>query len=120
MLAGIRHNLFKLTAVHRKRLLAEHRLACTQCEQRIVFMKRVGCPDINSIHLRIIDQILVRGMSYGNAVLSGKFICTLLIARTYSIGKPVRCMGQIGCELVRDPACAENSPFYLVSVTDCH
>ncbi|MNO09589.1 hypothetical protein D3C81_2328590 [compost metagenome] len=54
MLTGICDDFFKLAAVHGKRLLTENGFAGTERKQRILPMEWMRCPDIDSIHLRVI------------------------------------------------------------------
>lgn len=120
MLTGIGYYLLQFTTVHSKRLLAQHSLACTQREQRVLTVERMRRSYINGIHLRIVNQLFVGRICHRNTVIRRELIGALLRARADCISHAVAGMGQIRSELMGDPACAENAPFYLVSVIFCH
>ncbi|MNC44329.1 hypothetical protein D3C75_932320 [compost metagenome] len=78
MLAGISHDFFQFPAVHSERLLTQHSLAGAQRKQCVLFMKRMRCPDIDGINLRVVHQFFIGGVCNGNAVILGEFIRAFL------------------------------------------
>ncbi|MNC79488.1 hypothetical protein D3C75_1319800 [compost metagenome] len=51
------------------------------------------CTDVDCIHLRVVNQLLVSGIGYGNPVVFGEFVGTFLSARSDSIGDAITGMG---------------------------
>src|SRR5438876_4518790 len=109
--AGGDAHLLCLRRVHSQRLLAQHVLACRNSTQRPLLVQAVDQRDVDRLHLRILEERLVRGAHTRDPMTRSDLLCPRLVSAGDRHEAPVAGGGDGGHhETVSDPRRAQHPP----------